>query len=54
MERRQIHIAGMQETHIDKNIDWARQGYRPITSAAEKEQDGDNITTNKIGGVPFL
>ena len=54
MKRRQIHIAGIQETHIPRNLDYRKGGYRIINSAATKEADGNDTTTNNIGGVAII
>ena len=53
MLRNNIHIAGVQETHIQYNQDYATNGYRTITTAATKISTGAQ-TGLPIGGVAII
>jgi len=48
-----IHIAGIQETHIPRNQDYVTNGYRLITSDAIKIATGPQTGLSK-GGVALL
>ena len=54
--RDKIHIAAIQETHVPHGQDYTYNGYRIITSAAQKENTINNHLKPgmHIGGVAIL
>ena len=50
LQKRKIHIAGIQETHIPLGIEFARNGYSVITSSATHTQRNLNRETTTAKG----
>ena len=53
---RQIHIASIQETHIDQDLNYPLNGYGIITSDATQNRNktGQIIQGMKTGGVEIM